>query len=39
MATVVWRLFAAFLKGEELVAQINERHFLVSPAQLEIEYP
>jgi hypothetical protein len=39
MSTVVWRLFAAFLKRKELVAQINERHFLVFTAQLELEYP
>ena len=39
MAAVVWRLFATFLKREELVAQINERHILVFPAQLELEYP
>jgi hypothetical protein len=39
MATVVWRLFAAFLKREELVTQINERHILVFPAKLELEYP
>src|SRR6516162_759678 len=39
MATVVWRLFAPFLKREELVAQINERHVPVPPAKLELEYP
>ena len=39
MATVVWRLFAPFLKREELVAQINERHVPVPPAKLELKYP
>src|SRR5689334_11869401 len=39
MAPVVWRLFAPFLKREELVTQINERHVFVFPAKLELEYP
>jgi hypothetical protein len=38
MATVVRRLFASFLKGKELVAQVDERHILL-PAKLELEYP
>jgi hypothetical protein len=39
MATAVRRLFASFLKGKELVAQVDERHILVLPAKLELEYP
>jgi hypothetical protein len=27
------------LKGKELVAQVDERHILVLPAKLELEYP
>ena len=37
MAAVVRRLFAALLKGDELVAQLDEGHGLASAAQLEIE--
>jgi hypothetical protein len=39
MTTIVRGLFASFLKGKELVAQVDERHVLVLPAKLELEYP
>jgi hypothetical protein len=37
MATIVGRLFAAFLKGYELVAQIDKGHRVTLPAQFERE--
>ena len=39
VATVVRGLAAAFSEREELVAQVDERHVLALPAQLEIEQP
>src|SRR5262249_29430410 len=39
MAAIVGRLLAAFLEGDELVAQVDEGHGLALAAQLELEQP